>query len=308
MSFLLVKAPGSDPRKEVISATHEEVIGEESLKEVLEGGLFWSISGQTLEPLCMLHGGRREGHSNLRGYTSGSKELQTGIFELDSEQQQVKKDLESGQVRIEPACVEEQQVWEESFVDGLVCKLVSQFCFLPESSTACPHELEREFKDLSLQDTKLDASVTCLEGDTSKNVLSPASLEGPSAYVGESEGPLLPRGLGEVVALSIENNIGPTKLKSALRGGYEKAGLGPRPKVHVAWDPDVYDPPCTSTSHTSSQNHRRHHHPRSEHKNRHKGKGSSHSDSHKKSQKKMLRRSKHAGETFLSGSTVASQS
>lgn len=153
-----------------------------------------------------MYGGRKVGESDLKGYTKGSKELHTAIFESDNEQQQVK---ERGQARKEPACLEQQQVWTESFVDGLMCKLVTQFCSLPESSTACPQELDREFKDLSLQDTKHDASVSCLEGDILKHVPSPASLECPSAHVGESDSPLLPQGSGKVAALSIES---PTKV------------------------------------------------------------------------------------------------
>lgn len=39
-------------------------------------------------------------------------------------------------------------------------------------------------------------------------------------------------------------------LRSALRGGYEEAGLGSRPKLHVTWHPDVTDPICSIVSHT----------------------------------------------------------
>ncbi|XP_024521975.1 uncharacterized protein LOC112343155 [Selaginella moellendorffii] len=39
-------------------------------------------------------------------------------------------------------------------------------------------------------------------------------------------------------------------LRSALRGGHEGLGLGPRPKLHVKWAVDVRDPPKSSVSHT----------------------------------------------------------
>ncbi|KAJ7553244.1 hypothetical protein O6H91_06G089600 [Diphasiastrum complanatum] len=39
-------------------------------------------------------------------------------------------------------------------------------------------------------------------------------------------------------------------LRSALRGGHEEKGLGPRPKLQVKWAAEVYEPPITSISHT----------------------------------------------------------
>ncbi|KAG0614519.1 hypothetical protein M758_6G183600 [Ceratodon purpureus] len=38
--------------------------------------------------------------------------------------------------------------------------------------------------------------------------------------------------------------------RSALRGGYEEAGLGSRPKLNVTWHPDVKEPICSIASHT----------------------------------------------------------
>ncbi len=43
-------------------------------------------------------------------------------------------------------------------------------------------------------------------------------------------------------------------LKSALRGEHQGSGLGPRPKLHVNWHPDVYDPICSTVSHTLGSN------------------------------------------------------
>lgn len=43
-------------------------------------------------------------------------------------------------------------------------------------------------------------------------------------------------------------------LKSALRGSFEELGIGPRPKLHVQWDPSVWEPPCSTISHTVSKN------------------------------------------------------
>jgi len=42
--------------------------------------------------------------------------------------------------------------------------------------------------------------------------------------------------------------------RSALRGGSEQVGLGPRPKLHVKWHPDVFDPICSTVSHTVGHN------------------------------------------------------
>lgn len=42
--------------------------------------------------------------------------------------------------------------------------------------------------------------------------------------------------------------------KSALRGGHEELGMGPRPKLHVKWAPSVWEPPCSSISHTVTHN------------------------------------------------------
>ncbi|KAJ6806878.1 uncharacterized protein M6B38_106035 [Iris pallida] len=49
----------------------------------------------------------------------------------------------------------------------------------------------------------------------------------------------------------------PTSLKlvSALKGGRAQSGTSPKADMHVKWAPEVYDPPCTSMSHTVN-NHR----------------------------------------------------
>lgn len=40
------------------------------------------------------------------------------------------------------------------------------------------------------------------------------------------------------------------QLKSALRGGHQELGIGPRPKLQVKWASSVWEPPCSTVSHT----------------------------------------------------------
>ena len=85
-------------------------------------------------------------------------------------------------------------------------------------------------------------------------------------------------------------------------------GKGPRPKLHVTWAPDVYDPPCTSSSHTVSQSNRKHHHPKHDKKS-HKSKSSNSNhnklksgirgDSRKKFEKKLSRKPRQADEASV---------
>ncbi|XP_024387937.1 uncharacterized protein [Physcomitrium patens] len=87
--------------------------------------------------------------------------------------------------------------------------------------------------------------------------------------------------------------------RSALRGGHEEAGLGPRPKLYVTWHPDVTDPICSIVSHTVGHRHG----PaflsrRSQQKHmRQKNKSSSKSQARAKKQEKKLKKSEvvHTG-------------
>ncbi len=87
-------------------------------------------------------------------------------------------------------------------------------------------------------------------------------------------------------------------LKSALRGGHEGIGLGPRPKLHVNWHPDVYDPICSTVSHTLGQNQQlpiflsRHSYQKHL---RHKNKGQSNSQSSGKKQGSIAKAKKCVG-------------
>eukprot|EP00249_Psilotum_nudum_P015352 c25283_g1_i1 orf=595-1461(-) len=86
--------------------------------------------------------------------------------------------------------------------------------------------------------------------------------------------------------------------KSALRGKCEELGLGPRPKLHVKWAPDVHDPVSTSVSHTVSRNLYWQYVKRNDHKHHHKGK-SSHGDSCKNHEKKHSHKLRHDAEMNL---------
>lgn len=53
-----------------------------------------------------------------------------------------------------------------------------------------------------------------------------------------------------VEKISVLTRVTSLPLKSALRGGYEELGIGPRPKLQVKWAPTVWEPPCSTISHT----------------------------------------------------------
>lgn len=74
--------------------------------------------------------------------------------------------------------------------------------------------------------------------------------------------------------------------RSALRGGYEKAGVGSRPKLHVTWHPDVKEPTCSIASHTVGHKRSPAFLSRRSHQKqlRQKGKASSKSQKHAKKQ------------------------
>lgn len=80
------------------------------------------------------------------------------------------------------------------------------------------------------------------------------------------------------------------KIKSAMRGGQEQNGLGPRPKLSVKWAPDVQEPQISSVSHTV-KNHRWHQSKKKDRKHRHKGKSSHTSGSNKNDKKHHSKRS-----------------
>ncbi|RWW81050.1 hypothetical protein BHE74_00010582 [Ensete ventricosum] len=67
----------------------------------------------------------------------------------------------------------------------------------------------------------------------------------------------------------------PSKLISAIRGSRAKNGSPSNVQLHVKWAPEVYDPPCTTMSHTVKKSH--HQRPRAKKKdgNKHKHKGKS---------------------------------
>ena len=62
------------------------------------------------------------------------------------------------------------------------------------------------------------------------------------------------------------------KQKSALRGGYELLGFGPRPKLNVKWAPSVWEPPSSIVSHTVNDNKLKKRYSKRNMKHVHKGK------------------------------------
>lgn len=74
--------------------------------------------------------------------------------------------------------------------------------------------------------------------------------------------------------------------KSALRGGYEELGLGPRPKLNVKWAPNVREPPSSSMSHTVNK-----HSKKKDFMHGRKGR-SSHDDLYKKQQRRNSHKAK----------------
>lgn len=80
------------------------------------------------------------------------------------------------------------------------------------------------------------------------------------------------------------------KIISAMRGGQERNGLGPRPKLSVKWAPDVQEPQISSVSHTV-KNHRWHQSRKKDRKHKHKGKSSHASGSNKNDKKHHSKRS-----------------
>lgn len=80
------------------------------------------------------------------------------------------------------------------------------------------------------------------------------------------------------------------KIISAMRGGQEQNGLGPRPKLSVKWAPDVQEPQISSVSHTVKNN-RWHQSKKKDRKHKHKGKSSHASGSNKNDKKHHSKRS-----------------
>jgi hypothetical protein len=79
------------------------------------------------------------------------------------------------------------------------------------------------------------------------------------------------------------------KQKSALRGGYEQLGFGPRPKLHVKWAPSVWEPPSSIVSHTVNDNKPKKVYSKRSLKHGHKGKASY---EHKKKEKRKPEQTK----------------
>lgn len=86
--------------------------------------------------------------------------------------------------------------------------------------------------------------------------------------------------------LSLPSSI---QLLSAMRGGQERSGLGPRPKLSVKWAPDVQEPQPSSASHTV-KNSRQFHSKRKDKKHKHRGKSSHTSEGSKNSKKRHSKR------------------
>lgn len=82
-------------------------------------------------------------------------------------------------------------------------------------------------------------------------------------------------------------------LKSALRGGYEELGLGPRAKLHVKWAPSVWEPPRSIISHTLN-----HYPSKKDLRKKQRGK-ISHDDLYKKHVKKTFGKGKHSSESTV---------
>ncbi|KAH9326067.1 hypothetical protein KI387_006245, partial [Taxus chinensis] len=79
------------------------------------------------------------------------------------------------------------------------------------------------------------------------------------------------------------------QLISAIRGGQERSGLGPRPKVSVKWAPDVQEPQLSSVSHTVKCP-RLFHSKRKDKKYKNRGKSSHTSESSRTSKKRHSKR------------------
>ncbi|WOL16249.1 hypothetical protein Cni_G25036 [Canna indica] len=66
-----------------------------------------------------------------------------------------------------------------------------------------------------------------------------------------------------------------SKLISAMKGSRSQNGSPSNLKLHVKWAPDVYDPPCTSMSHTLKKNYHQRPKAKKRDSNKHKHKGRS---------------------------------
>lgn len=225
---------------------------------------------------------RYNSEGSFRGAAKEACKILNGPI-LDS----IKADLEES---------ESESEGSESPVEELVLTFTSQFHISDNSTQRVKENKIEEFSPSETEGNKSDETSNhvnaCFLSET--NVAAPSSLFAalPLSARENSISPL-PQGSSESGQFT-ESCIDSTKLKSALRGGFEKLGLGPRPRLHVTWAPDVYEPACTSASHTVSHNHRRYHSKKTDHKHRHKGKVSP-SDSRKKLEKKLSRKSRHEG-------------
>ncbi|KAH7447815.1 hypothetical protein KP509_01G122500 [Ceratopteris richardii] len=290
----------SDILKERLDATHDKVISVEELRTLGKASC-WPNPDQ---PLCTWHGGRRDGDC-WKESSLDSVQLDTGLWHTKAEKwkasnpkrslNQICTEVEANDdirkhgipARKPDSDIEQKQAWEVFLVDNLVDKLVLQLNSFSELST--PSHGREENHVLILQEGATSS------GLTSKNY-EVAKIPGNVTLQHQERTSLTE--LPESAITAADCNSGTARLKSAFRGSQEKLGLGSRLQMHVTWAPNVYDPPCTSASHTVNGNSRRNRHFKCERRSRHKGKGSSHVDSSKKSQKKPLRRLKYAGEFF----------
>lgn len=181
-------------------------------------------------------------------------------------------------------CSDWVQLWGTSkrgsdAVDSLVAELGSAFedaLVLLSSSASDLEDCEVCLK-LGNITSSSDKYLTEAETNVAENAVLPCS---------ELNSDVLPGGKDKALALnegSCKTDSPQTAVKpfSAMKGSREKRGLQVG-GLSVSWDPDVYDPPTTSQSHTvnnqrysmpSKKNHR--------HKHKHKGKSSSRSSNRK---------------------------
>lgn len=113
-----------------------------------------------------------------------------------------------------------------------------------------------ELSKLDEQKAEMKTCATCIVKTLSKSATFPrnATLKENCLFVegsGDSEDSRECTMLSSPVEkISVLTRVSSLPLKSALRGGYEELGIGPRPKLHVKWAPTVWDPPCSTISHT----------------------------------------------------------
>eukprot|EP00249_Psilotum_nudum_P023847 c29004_g1_i1 orf=198-1295(-) len=138
--------------------------------------------------------------------------------------------------------------------------------------------------------------------DSNTRVLNPLDIENTKVVHTEASGRVDAYDQHSIHCSSdIKNSVVHSKrlhIKSALRGNHDELKLGPRPKHHVKWAPDVREPACTSVSHTVNHNGLLHRPKQREHRHRHKGK-SKHGDASKNHDKKHSYKSRFTSQASL---------